>query len=81
LNCLEIAVLMISEKEGTLYSLILNCPFELGCSDCPFDNIRKIEILERINHLRKMDNMEVEKMLSKHYENYKTNFNCENFRN
>jgi|GEM_PF-6965549 hypothetical protein len=68
---------MISEKLGTLYSLILNCPFLLGCSDCPFNNIRELEINERIENLEKLDDFQVDRMLSKHYENYKMNYHTD----
>ena len=72
---------MISEKVATLYSLILNCPFELGCSGCPFAKIRELEILDRISCVMKMGDFDVDKMLLKHYENYKMNFHFDKSRN
>jgi len=65
---------MSSDKEQILYSLILNCPFDLECEDCPFINIYKKEIDERIEFVEKLQKSEIEMIAQKHFELFHKNY-------
>jgi len=49
---------MSSDNEQILNSLILNCPFDLECVDCPFINIYKKEIDERFEFVENLQKAE-----------------------
>jgi len=65
---------MLPENKGLLFSLALQCPFDLGCSDCPFKKIREIDIKERFVKIKTLNDSFCEALISKHYYNYSENF-------
>ncbi len=65
---------MISEKLNILYSLAFNCPFNLGCFCCPFEEIWRMDIDERIEYIEKLNPSEMDELIKLHYKKYGENF-------
>jgi hypothetical protein len=68
---------MSSEKINILYSLALNCPFNLKCANCPFEIIWKIDVDDRFDYLENLKSTEIDEIIKKHYEYFAKNFDYE----
>jgi hypothetical protein len=58
-----------------LYSLALQCPFDLGCATCPLKEIRRMDIQARLSYVEELPANETKRILLEHYENYTKNYN------
>ena len=68
---------MSDEKIGILFSLALNCPFNLKCTNCPFEMIWQISEDDRFDYLENLKSTEIDKIIKKHYEYFAKNYDYE----
>ena len=54
------------DKNGKIYGLIFGCPFMDCAVDCPFIEIRKLSLQERIEYIEKLTAEQVNQLVETH---------------
>lgn len=55
-----------AEKTTWLKGLLVGCPMQKACDDCPSNELRKMPLSERMKHVTKMSDEEIDSMIEHH---------------